>query len=157
MKTAVGAWEGFAWRILGKLSCLGLIAGCDQLGRKRHPFSSKAQQMPLVLADTHWAGAGGGLIPTLDSVPVSLDRLPGLLEKNLNLQPVSGSTCVRAQSLSRVQLFCDPIDCSPPGSSVHGTLKARMLAWDAMPSSRASSRPRDRTHVSWTGRWILHH
>ena len=51
--------------------------------------------MPLVLADTQWGGGGrgAGLIPTLDSVPISLDRLPGLLQKNLNLQPVSGSVC----------------------------------------------------------------
>ena len=31
---------------------------------------------------------------------------------------------------------CDPIDCSPPGSSVHGILQARILEWVAMPSSR---------------------
>nr|XP_020763640.1 thymocyte nuclear protein 1 isoform X2 [Odocoileus virginianus texanus] len=38
--------------------------------------------------------------------------------------------------------FCDPTDCSPPGSSVHGILQARMLEWVAMPSSRGSSQPR---------------
>ena len=31
---------------------------------------------------------------------------------------------------------CDPMDCSPPGASVHGTVQARILAWVAMPSSR---------------------
>ena len=36
---------------------------------------------------------------------------------------------------SRVWL-CDPIDCSPPGSSVHGILQARILKWITMPSSR---------------------
>ena len=40
------------------------------------------------------------------------------------------------------------MDCSPPGSSVHGILQARILAWVAMPFSRRSSRPRDQTHVS---------
>ena len=39
----------------------------------------------------------------------------------------------------------DPMDCSPPGSSVYGLLQARILEWVAMPSSRGSSRPRDRT------------
>ena len=34
--------------------------------------------------------------------------------------------------------LCDPMDCSPPGSSVHGTLQARILEWVAMPSSRGS-------------------
>ena len=40
------------------------------------------------------------------------------------------------------------MDCSPPGSSVHGILQARTLEWVAVPSSRASSQPRDQTHVS---------
>ena len=44
--------------------------------------------------------------------------------------------------------LCDPMDCSPPGSSVHGILQARILEWVAMPSSRGSSLPRDRTQVS---------
>ena len=38
---------------------------------------------------------------------------------------------------------CNPMDCSLPGSSVHGILQARILEWAAMPSSRGSSRPRD--------------
>ena len=47
--------------------------------------------------------------------------------------------------------LCDPMDCSPPGSSVHGILQARILEGVATPSSsRGSSRPRDRTHVSCT-------
>ena len=40
------------------------------------------------------------------------------------------------------------MDCSPPGSSVHGILPARILGWVAMPSSRGSSCSRDQTHVS---------
>ena len=37
--------------------------------------------------------------------------------------------------------LCDPVDCSPPGSSVHGTLQARTLEWGAIPFSRGSSQP----------------
>ena len=44
--------------------------------------------------------------------------------------------------------LCNPMDCSPPGSSVHGILQARKLEWIAMPSSRGSSQPRDWTWVS---------
>ena len=44
--------------------------------------------------------------------------------------------------------LCDPIDCSPPGSSIHGILQARILEWLASPFSRGSSQPRDRTWVS---------
>ena len=41
-----------------------------------------------------------------------------------------------------------PVDCSPPSSSVHGILQARILEWIAISFSRGSSRPRDRTQVS---------
>ena len=44
--------------------------------------------------------------------------------------------------------LCGPMDCSPPGSSVHGILQARILEWVVMPSSRGSFQPRDRTQVS---------
>ena len=44
--------------------------------------------------------------------------------------------------------LCDPTGCSPPGSSVHGILQARILEWVAMPFSREYSRPRYRTFVS---------
>ena len=43
--------------------------------------------------------------------------------------------------------LCNPIDCSPPGSSVHGILQARILEWVSIPFSRWSSRPRDWTQV----------
>ena len=39
--------------------------------------------------------------------------------------------------------LCDPRDCSPPGSSVHGILQARILEWVAIPFSRGPSQPRD--------------
>ena len=42
---------------------------------------------------------------------------------------------------------CHPVDYSLPGSSVHGTLQARILEWLAMPFSRKSSQPRGRTQV----------
>ena len=44
--------------------------------------------------------------------------------------------------------LCDPMDCSLPGSSVHGISQARILEWVAIPFSRGSSRPRDQTLVS---------
>ena len=43
---------------------------------------------------------------------------------------------------------CNPMVCSPPGSSVHGIFQARILEWVAMPSARGSSPPRDWTWVS---------
>ena len=55
---------------------------------------------------------------------------------------------VRVQSLQSCPTLCNPVDFSPPGSSVHGILQARILEWVAMPSSRGSSRPRGPTRVS---------
>ena len=43
---------------------------------------------------------------------------------------------------------CDPMDCSPSGSSTLGILQARVLEWVAIPFSRASSQPKDQTPVS---------
>ena len=43
---------------------------------------------------------------------------------------------------------CNPIDCSLPGSSVHGILQARILEWAAILFSRGSSQPKDWTQVS---------
>ena len=56
---------------------------------------------------------------------------------------------VHAKSLQSCLTLCDPMDCSPPGSSVHGILQTRILEWVAMPSSRGPSQPRDGTHVSY--------
>ena len=44
--------------------------------------------------------------------------------------------------------LCNPMDCSLPGSSVHGTFEARVLEWGATAFSRRSSQPRNRTQVS---------
>ena len=44
--------------------------------------------------------------------------------------------------------FCDPMDCSLPGSSVHGIPQARILEWVAISFSKESSQPRNQTWVS---------
>ena len=65
---------------------------------------------------------------------------------------------MRAMSPQACPTLCNPMDCSPPGSSVHGILQARILEWVATPSTRGSSRPRDQTcisYISCTGRWVL--
>ena len=65
-------------------------------------------------------------------------------------------TC--AKSLQLCPTLCDPMDCSPPGLSVHGILQARMLEWVAISFSWESSQPRDRIHISYVScisKWIL--
>ena len=52
--------------------------------------------------------------------------------------------------------LCDPVDCSPPDSSVHGILQTRLLEWVTIPFSRGSSQPRDQTQVFCiAGRFLL--
>ena len=90
--------------------------------------------------------------------------------KNQNLNSLHTDTCLHsvlsARSLQPCPTLCDSMDCSPPGSSVHGILQARILEWVAMPSSRGSSKPRDQTrtrdgtcvfYVSCIGRQVLYH
>ena len=55
---------------------------------------------------------------------------------------INKCVCVCAKSLQSCLTLCVPMNCSAPGSSVHGILQARILEWVAMPSSRESSWPR---------------
>ena len=43
------------------------------------------------------------------------------------------NSCLSAKSFQLYPTLCDPMDCSPPGSSVHGILQARILGWAATP------------------------
>ena len=79
---------------------------------------------------------------------------------SLSLRPeclLSGLSC--AKSLQLCPTICNPMDCSPPGSSIHGILQARILEWVAVPSSRGSSWPRDPTvsYISCIGKQVLSH
>ena len=47
--------------------------------------------------------------------------------------------CIHAKSLQLYPTLCNPMDCSPPGSSAHGILYTRILEWVAIPVSRGSS------------------
>ena len=71
-----------------------------------------------------------------------------------NLVSVSGKVTQSCPNL------CNPVDYSPPGTSVHGILQARTLEWAATPFSRGSSQPRDQTHVSYVScisKWVFYH
>ena len=70
--------------------------------------------------------------------------------------------CVRANSLQSCLTFCNAMDCSLPGFSVHEILWTRILEWVAIPFSRGSSRPKDRTRspaapVWQVGSLLLNH
>ena len=53
--------------------------------------------------------------------------------------------------------LCDPMDCSLPGSSVHGIFQAKILEQVAISYSRGSSQPKGPACVSYIGRQILYH
>ena len=76
------------------------------------------------------------------------------LAKIQNRAQVSVCVCSTAQSCPTL---CNPIDYSLPGSSVFGVFQARILEWVVISSSRGSSRPRDWTGISCTGRQFLYH
>ena len=72
--------------------------------------------------------------------------------KQLNLLTHIGGKHRRTKTVLVAQLCLtlhNPIDCSPPGSSVHGILQARILEWVTIPFFRGSSQLRDWTQVSW--------
>ena len=67
-------------------------------------------------------------------------------------EPGSSTVCAQLRLT-----LCNPMDCRPLGSSVHGILQARILEHVAISYSKGSSGPRDWTHVSCLGRGILYH
>ena len=69
----------------------------------------------------------------------------GTLAEAVGRQRRERGACLVSQSCPTL---CNPKDCSPPGSSVHGISQARILEWGAISSSRESSRPRDQTRIS---------
>ena len=64
-----------------------------------------------------------------------------------------------AKSLQLCPTLCNPMDYSPAGSSVHGSLQATILEWVAMPSSAELPDPGNESvsRVSCIGRWVLCH
>ena len=69
--------------------------------------------------------------------------------------PADGSA--PAKWLQSCPTLCDPMDCSPPGSSIHGILQASVLEWGAMPSSRGVSLTQGCNLCLLRCRWILYH
>ena len=108
-----------------------------------------------------WGGTGRpGMLQSMGSQRVRHDLVTeqqqqkSILRQTFNFMQI----CLFVvRLLSRVQLFCDPMDCSLSGSSVHGISQTRILEWVAISFTRGSSQLRDWTCVSCIGRWILYH
>ena len=91
-----------------------------------------------------------GLDPRLGKIPWRRERLPTPAfwpgeSHGLYSLKVKAEQSEVAQSCPTP---CDPVDCSPPGSSVRGIFQAIVLEWTAISFSRGSSQPRDRTRVN---------
>ena len=82
------------------------------------------------------------------------------LLKNLLRTSFPRTPCHSSSRWSKVTQSCpilyNPIDCSLPGSSIHGIFQARILEWVAISFSKGSSWPRDRTWVSCLAGGILY-
>ena len=102
---------------------------------------AKPPTHPPPLPQAEWEGVVGRSALTMNpekSVCGTQGHATSFLPQN---RPFKVKACVCAQSLQST--LCDPMGCSPPGSSVHGLLQARTLEWAAIPFSRGSSQPRD--------------
>ena len=105
------------------------------------------------------------LTPFLQTLRPSLIQsqhwLPSLFGKNLCMLLTAHSSftsvsVARICSLAQLCLtLCDPLDCSLPGSSVHGSFQVRILEWVATSSCKGSSQPKDRTCTSCLVRQIF--
>jgi len=91
---------------------------------------------------------GSSLCPRITISPKrsSLIQFSGEVKKWLDWECMCYVLC--AKLLQSCPTLCSPMDCSPPGSSVHAILQARILEWVAIPLSSRSSQARDRTCVS---------
>ena len=106
--------------------------------------------------------------------PVNVDNLTSSYESQIFLmisrlvnpfQKVFNLVCLDPleESLSAATMYvclshvwlCSPMDCSPPGSSVHGISQARILEWGTISSSRGSSWPRNPIHISCSSGWFF--
>ena len=123
------------------LKSLGELWGREGLGRATWPRLPCVHLLPLGLSFSNVLSmpslistAGSPLSPSL--LPESMPRGAGL---NGNFQPVWSE--VKGGQLCPT--LCDPMDYT-----VHGILQARILEWGAVPFSKGSSQPRDRTQVS---------
>ena len=85
---------------------------------------------------------------SLDPSPSFPERSQGSLFGFCFLNFITFAVTLRLLVVQSCPSLCDPVDCSPPGSSVHGILQARILEWVAFHFSGGSSRPRDQTRIS---------
>ena len=126
----------------------------------------------LKASRTLWSSPRYSLLHATDPLPVCRKRLQPprpswvskgrlkdfLIREEGNVEtkekPSKKTICVLIQSC---RILCDSMDCSPPGSSVHGIFQARVLEQVAISLLQGIFPTQGSTHVSCIGRWILYH
>ena len=110
------------------------------------------------VADVQWLGVSSCVpLYLFKNTLVSLfcKRENWCWQRLINFPLVNTGNILRKLVAQWCLTLSDPVNCSLPGSSVHGILQDRMLEWDAVSFSRVSFQPRDRTLVSCiTGRFL---
>ena len=146
--SSILAWEIPRTEELGRLQSMGsglhsrLPRGVRPRleGKPRTPLSSR------VATRVSWSPLSGleGVQPPLPFGVRTRDCSPGHKNRHNRSKGKARAELRPARRHSQTcQTVCDLMDCSLPGSSVHGILQARILEWVAMPSSRGSSPPSD--------------
>ena len=118
---------------------------------KKLPFTHWISTMCQATEITLW-------LPRRSQSEFSKGSQPDEAKKKLSYIKKEAGEGVTGAYVHAHSVVCDPMECSLPGSSVHGISQARMLEWVAMSFSRGSSCPRDWTHgssVSCIGRQVL--
>ena len=115
--------------------------------RNRSRLTARESKLMVTKEEGRWGREESGVLDQQNQTTMQIEKQLNPTVQRRELESASRA-CVRAQSLRSCPTLCHPIDCGPPGSSVHGILQVRVLAWVAMPSSRGSSQPRDQTHIS---------
>ena len=138
-------WLRSAFLFLGKMNLKFLVSA-----RMRN-------EEPALLGSLHCKWRDGSPEPNqstlLGNIYSTVSTQPGY---NFFIHTHTHTHNVCAQLLQSCSTLCDPMDCSLPGSFVHGIFLARIMEWIAMPSSRGSSQPRDQIHISYiVGRFSI--
>ena len=132
--------------------------------RKQIAVDLEADSPLLQLADCRCSGTGGGLRVVSTALGMIEQwkheafhwQQSGISDQQMGMNRwvqhlrLWRGLCMHACSVTSVMpTLCNPKDGSLPGFSVHRILQARIREWVTLPSSRGSSQPRDRTHVSY--------
>ena len=130
-----------------------------------HGFSPKEQTsfnfMAAVIAWSDFGAQENKVCYCFHFYPIYLPWSEGIRCHDLsflNLGPLisSHAFCDGGLVAQSYPTLCDPMDCSPWGSSDLGISQTRILEWVTISSSRGSSQPRDLTHISCVADNLLH-